>query len=86
MTRKRFIKLMMGHGVQRNAAYAFTWFLGKNESYLELYTRLKWIVDVTTCSQNLSKSLNVFAEAAYTAAQSFAGYVERLGEAMSKIY
>lgn len=40
MTRKRFVKLLMSHGIQRNKAYQWSYFIRAGKSYSELYTKI----------------------------------------------
>jgi len=47
MTRKRFIKLMMGHGVPRNKTNVYARLRDEDESYLELYSDIMWGYDGT---------------------------------------
>ena len=47
MTRKRFVKLLMGHGVSRNRTNGYARLRDEDESYLELYSDIMWGYDGT---------------------------------------
>lgn len=78
MTRKRFIKLLMSRGVQRNEAQKKAEkYNSKNISYSEAYMHFC----VSASFANLGKSFNKFGEAIKQATAGLA----KLAEALQKI-
>jgi len=79
MTRKRFVKLMMGHGVQRNVANEYARLREGDDSYFEMYSEIEWDDDGNACPRNPSIPFGVMAEAVYAAMNALAGFTEALG-------
>lgn len=64
MSRKRFIKLAMSHGLQRNEAELLSLYVGVYGSYSKLYEHNKsrlhikrWTTDVQNAAVKLTKSI-----------------------------
>ena len=87
MTRKRFIKLMMGHGVQRNVANEYAGLREKNETYFDLYSEIEWFDDGTARVRESTTPFDLMGDSVYAALQAITELAGALsGAQLSNFY